>query len=286
MRNCCFTINNYTREDLDKLAELENKLKYIVCGFETGANGTDHIQGYLELNCQMTFNSLKKFMPRAHMEARKGNSTQASDYCKKDGIFFTNGLISKQGSRNDLDKIRQIANSEGMREVTAIGNLQQIRVAEKFLQYNEIIRDWKPEVIWITGPTGSGKSRLARSILGNDDVYTKSDVSKWFDGYDAHENVILDDFRGSWMAFSDLLTLIDRYERRVEYKGGTRQFLAKRIVITSIMAPKDCYPNVGEDIRQLERRIDTLTVLENNLPEVSLPEVGGVILNPPPMTTE
>lgn len=281
MRNCCFTINNYTREDIDKLCELESKLVYLIVGFEIGEQGTEHIQGYLELKSEMRFESLKKFMPRAHMEARKGKNTQASDYCKKEGYFVTFGKLKIQGARKDLDRVRECSLEGGMREVTALYNAQQIKVAEKFLTYNEPARNFKPHVIWITGPTGSGKSMTARHIVGEEDVYTKSDVSKWFDGYDGHENVILDDFRGSWMAFSDFLTLIDRYERRVEFKGGSRQFLAKKIVITSIMRPENCYPGVGEDIQQLLRRIDDTIVLGNPVAEVPLQKSGGNTEPPP-----
>ena len=275
MRNCCFTINNYTREDIDLLCEFENVIVYIVAGFEVGEQGTPHIQGYMEFRNEIHFNRIKKGLPRAHIEARKGKNTQAADYCKKEGYFMEHGKLKVQGARNDLDRVRQVAIESGMREITATCNLQQIKVAEKFLTYNEPCRDFKPTVTWITGPTGSGKSRRAREILGPDDVYTKSDVSKWFDGYDAHENVILDDFRGSWMAFSDLLTLLDRYERRVEFKGGCRQFLAKNIVITSIMRPEQCYPNVGEDIQQLLRRIDKQLVLEIPAAEVLQQKSGG-----------
>lgn len=67
------------------------------------------------------------------------------------------------------------------------------------------------------------------------------DNTKWWDGYDKQEFVILDDFRGSQMQFNELLRLLDRYQHRVEFKGGSRQFDSPNIIITSINHPKDPY---------------------------------------------
>ena len=52
-----------------------------------------------------------------------------------------------------------------MRAVTRTSTYTQIKTAENFLSYNEEPRNWKPTVFWIYGATGTGKSRLARSIL-------------------------------------------------------------------------------------------------------------------------
>jgi len=93
----------------------------------------------------------------------------------------------------------------------------------------------------------------------SNDPYVKGDASKWWNGYDSHEYVIIDDFRDGHMSFNELLTLLDRYERRIETKGGMRQFVAKQIIITCNAPPTELYGNViNERKDQLLRRIDLI----------------------------
>lgn len=210
-----------------------------------------------------------------HLECRIGTRTQARDYCAEDGIFTEVGDFEKcgQGCRNDLDITRQRAMDGGMREVTLTSNMQQIRVAEKFLTYHEEPRDWKPIILWYWGPTGTGKSREARNNTEPSDTYTKNTPTKWWNGYDRHEDVIIDDFRDSWWSLTEMLSLLDRYERQVETKGGERQFVPRKIIVTSAHSPTTMYMGCGEDREQLLRRIDVVTEFRN--------EVGGVTLEPP-----
>lgn len=209
---------------------------------------------------------------RWHIEGRRGTQIQAIDYCKKDACYISHGKPKIQGQRTDLDRIRGIAHEDGMRAVCVAGNLQQIRVAEKYLTYCEEPRDWKPNVTWIWGDSGTGKSRMARELCG-EDVYTKNTGTKWWDGYDNHEDVIIDDFRDSWWPITYMLALLDRYEMIIEYKGGTRQFRPRNIIVTSIKDPIECYINTGECHMQLKRRIDKIIHLVSDVAEV-----GGVIV--------
>lgn len=87
-RNWCFTINNYSMEDINRLKALE--YKYIVFGEEVGSKGTPHIQGYIEFKNARSFQSVSKKI-KGHIEKRKGNAIQASQYCKKDGKFYEDG---------------------------------------------------------------------------------------------------------------------------------------------------------------------------------------------------
>nr|UOF77873.1 rep protein [Cressdnaviricota sp.] len=282
-RNICFTVNNYSDEEREHILNWD-KWAYVIVAEEIGETGTSHLQCYGELTNRVRFGALQDFFERrAHIEERRGTQKEAIDYCKKDGVFEERGQKRNQGNRGDLERVRHLALDLGMRGVTRVCNSQQIKVSEKFLQYNEEERDWKPQVIWLWGKTGVGKSRKAREIL-NDDIYTKNEGSKWWDGYDGHENVIIDDFRGHWFSdcggFNYILGLLDRYGFMVQYKGGHRQFLARRIVITCPWPPEQAIQGGVEDIQQILRRIDVIELMDE--PEV-WPEtevVGGNTMPP------
>jgi len=274
VRCVCFTINNPTADDEADLNRLRGMCSYWVVGREgRGEGATPHYQGYCEFHKSTRLSSVCKILRRGHVERRLGNALEASAYCKKEGEWTEGGQMKEQGKRTDLDKIRLLAlDNGGMRAVSAIGNLQQIRVAEIFLTYNEEPRDWKPEVIWLWGPTGVGKSRSARELCG-EDIYCKNTGTKWWDGYDGHDDIIIDDFRDSWWPITYMLGLLDRYEFRVEIKGGYRQIRAHRIIITSAQNPRDCYIGTGEAVEQLLRRIDIINELVPVVADVA--EVGG-----------
>lgn len=89
-RNWCFTLNNYTPEDIDTLTQ--SKFQYIFQE-EKGENGTAHLQGLLCSNNAVSFNSIKKLIPKAHIEACK-NKNASINYCKKGetrcGMVYTN----------------------------------------------------------------------------------------------------------------------------------------------------------------------------------------------------
>ena len=196
----CFTYNNYD-EAGEQRFQSSDRLAYLVYGRETGKSGTKHLQGYLEINGQLSFRKLVTLFPGVHFEPRRGTAAEAVTYCQKDGDVFERGTCSNQEARYDLDGARDAAYYDGMRSVSARCNAQQIRVAEKFLEYCEEPRKWEPRVWWFWGETGVGKSRSAREKAwaagyeGEHDVYIKNVGNKWWPGYDRHPVVIIDDFR-------------------------------------------------------------------------------------------
>ena len=267
LRNFVFTVNNYTEDELAGILG-RGEFTYVICGMEVGEEGTPHLQGYAELATKKRFETVRRlFGGRAHIESRRGTQEQAVNYCKKDGEFREAGEKRCQGYRADLDRVRGDAIDNGMRGVVREYNLQQIRVAEKFLEYNEDARDWKPTVRWYWGGTGVGKSRRCRTECDGMDMYVKNSGNKWWPGYDGHSHVIIDDFRDDWWSLEFMLALLDRYGFVVECKGGQRQFLATDIWITTPFSPEHCYAGRG-DINQLLRRIDVVEQIVPDVPEV------------------
>ena len=143
-----------------------------------------------------------------------------------------------------------------MKDVVAQAtSYQSIRMAEVWLKYFEKPREWKTKVMWYWGVTGSGKSYAAHKQ--SEHPYICLETNQWWEGYDAHEHVIIDDMRKNFCTYSRLLNLLDEYGCVVECKGGSRQLLAKQIIITSCYHPAEMY-DTREDIEQLLRRIDKI----------------------------
>lgn len=263
-RNWCFTLNNFTEEEYNAILEWETD--YIVIGKETGEEGTPHLQGYVEWKGSKPLGRLKKLNPRIHWETRRGSREEASEYCKKENNFYENGKTTKsQGKRNDLERVKEMVKAgANTREIWDIApSFQAMKMAEIGMKLYEQQRMWEMHVYWFWGPTGSGKTRRAFEEAQNPWISGKS--LKWWDGYDGHKHVIIDDFRADFCTFHELLRILDRYPYRVETKGGTRQLVATHIWITSCHPPEKIYQKSEEDVQQLLRRITQVTYIAQKL---------------------
>lgn len=256
-RAYCFTVNNWTESDVAAVQALAIDAQYVIYGKEVGDAGTPHLQGYVYYKNARSFKSVKKGLPRAHIEVARGCPQSNIAYCSKQGDVWSSGEPPRQGERTDIDVVRdEMKAGANMRRVVDVApSYQAIKIAEVWLKYNESARNFKPEIRWFYGSTGAGKTRAARAWLGDVDVYTCMNTGRWFDGYDGHKNLLVDDFRKDFCKFADFLKFLDRYEYRVETKGGTRQLLATKMAITCPYHPRDVYKN-REDVEQLIRRIE------------------------------
>lgn len=256
-RNYCFT--DFI---LDSDFYTDIPFKYLIYGLETcPETGKKHFQGTIIFKDQKTETAARKLFTPRHVEPCV-NIEKSIEYCKKEGDYQEYGNTPLgAGKRTDLDQIRDIVKTTGkIRDVIDIAkNYQGVRMAEVILKYQEPARDWKPIVKWYYGPTGTGKTKTAMEEMT--DPYIAMATNKWWEGYDSHENVIIDDMRGDFCKFHELLRMLDRYAYRIETKGGSRQFRAKTIIITSCYSPTEMF-DTREDIQQLLRRIDEIKVFK------------------------
>lgn len=259
------TWNNYKEDSYDYVKQyIENNCKYgLLCKEEAPTTGTKHLHFYLHFKSEKAFNVMKKKFPKANVQKANGTAQDNYNYISKtDKDFFEFGEKPQQGKRNDINRIiTSVQSGENMRQIIPQStSLQSIKIAEVCMKYYETKRNFKTAVFWFWGKTGTGKTRYAYELFP--EAYEKRSDSKWWDGYDAHQDVIIDDFRSSHIGFVELLKLLDRYPCKVEIKGGFRQLLAKNIVITAPEPPEEMYKTLkhdcGEDIQQLLRRIEVI----------------------------
>lgn len=255
-RRFCLTWNNFKEDSLSTIANTGHS--YIIVGKEKGEGGTPHYQIYVEYKNPITFSAVcKRFNKKAHVEVAEGDADANIKYCSKENMIFSEGVPFKQGARNDLKDIRiNIEKGKNIREMAInedIINYQGLRMAEGLMKYFEPKRMDPPTIIWRYGETGAGKSKWVYDKFGTE-VFTPTSF-KWWEGYDGHKVVLIDDIRDDWCKFHEFIKLTDRYPYRVECKNGSRQLLATTIVITSPYHPRECW-ETWEDKDQLVRRIE------------------------------
>lgn len=224
-----------------------------------------HWQGYVEMMAPMKFAGVKKLMgDKCHIEKRKGTRDEAKAYCSKEDSRVPGSKtiewgtwIKGRGHRSDLDSALQCDSLLDVKEQFPKAFVMYGRgLKEYFTAVGD--RKWKTQIHVIWGQTGTGKSRMANSEAPK--AFQKQPNNKWWDGYNGHEDVILDDFRPSWFDISYMLNLLDRYPMKVEIKGGSVDFLARRLYITSCMHPSE-WTNSQIELPQLLRRIEKITWL-------------------------
>lgn len=269
-----FVFTDYVR-DRDFLLSLP--YAYICWGDEIcPTTSRPHFQGFIYLKDAKTETAVRKMFQSRHVKPQheKATNQQSIDYCKGNytnhegvykplnEVFEEHGIQpQQQGKRNDIISIQEKIREGNctMRDIlTSATTFQTIRIAEINLKYFEKPRNWAPEVFWFYGPTGTNKTKTATEMC--EDPYTCMETTRWWEAYDGHADVIIDDYRPSFCSFQTLLRLLDRYEFRVECKGGSRQLRAKRIFITTPKNPEDTWSGqTAEDISQLMRRITHIT---------------------------
>jgi len=268
-QNYAFTWNNYSEDALIMLSEIV--CEYVVYGKEIApTTGTPHLQGFIKFKNDRSVKAVRKLFLGASIKPCFSSDVNNVNYCTKENDFVERGTRpTGQGKRSDLDIIRDLIQEDPkMRKVVNVAtSYQSVKMAEQILKYHEKPRNWKCEVYWFWGSTGTGKSETAYEMCDPNDTYTAMSTAKWFDGYDSHSDVIIDDMRKDFCKFHELLRLLDRYAFKVETKGGTRQFRAKRIFITSCYPP-DILFETREDIQQLLRRITEVRQFGEDPPEL------------------
>ncbi len=278
-RNVCFTLNNPT-----ELLQFEpEKMTYLVYQEEFGESGTYHLQGYCEFKCQTALSTIKTLLGgQPHIEARRGTAAEASAYCKKEETrapgseVFEEGTISQPpGKRNDLISFKDdVLRGKKKRQLLDDHLSTLARYPKLYDMINGLTRPEREEgveVYLLIGPTGTGKTRYVMDkYKGNDEFYTQplSNGTTWYDNYDGHKYVLIDDFAGaaSHMTLSTLLQILDRYACQVPTKGSHTWFHPHKVYVTTNILPKDWYKWEKRETQYaaLARRFTTTLLFEKD----------------------
>ena len=268
-RAYAFTWNNYEEKDIEYVLSLP--ADYIIIGLEVGELNTPHLQGYIYKKSKMTFNGLKKKLPKCHIEEAKGSPQQNKTYCSKDKKFFETGECPSQGKRSDLDEVKNtLVSQKTSVEEIIMENPMTYHLYGRTLEKIEDIMNRKKfrttmtTCTWYYGKTDTGKSHKAYENFNPETHYNWKDDKGWWEGYKQQDIVIINEFRGE-IPYRNLLKLIDKHPYEVIRRNREPiPFTSKHIIITSSLPPQEIFHNLAENdsLEQLFRRIQIIELKE------------------------
>lgn len=259
-----FTTFNLDNDEMTKFPDssIPDALpcKFIIYGKELcPSNGRPHLQGYLTLNHATTVRSVvKKLNPKdkAATTYTKVFSSQlpyrAMDYCTKDGDFTARGeppIAPVDKGKGEKRRWSEILSNSRSGNHTAIPDeirfkfKRCIDAHRRDALLEQSPRDTNATMLWFHGAPGTGKSWLARNTYP--DAYLKS-CSKWWDGYNNEDAVIIEDFDKNHEKVAHHLKIwADRYPFPAEIKGGQMKIRPSIIIVTSNYHPDEIWEDSG-----------------------------------------
>lgn len=270
LRHCTVTIFHSSFTCIDDLSR-DERVQYIIAQEEVcPETKRQHIQGYIQFKRPVKFTTLQNLLPPGtHIEKARGSPEENRQYCSKlesrkpGGRSLESGEITQQGKRTDLIKFKraidagkkeaEIAKDEDLFGVWARNPGLYKRYKTSAITPRD--RSSPPDVTFITGPPGVGKTRRVFDEH-KDQVFIK-DNTKWWDGYEGQRCILIDEINthDHWK-IEEILRFLDRYPYQGQTKGGYVNINSPFIAITTNKTLDELYPEIShEQMQALERRI-------------------------------
>lgn len=267
-----------TLNDVSKIEELKQNimtyksLRYLMIGAieKAPTTGHEHVHIYAYFKTPLKL-SIKKCCG-AHVEPTKGTFNDNLQYLTKDGdLTFEWGERPHQGLKTVKELREMNADDVPPQYYNIKTKIDQKKHDEDvfFQMLDEIERDElkAPEIVYITGGTGKGKTFTAYKTALKE--FEKSKIGKltlkneFFDVINENADCfIIEEFRPSQIKASDFLQLTDKYGFRCNVKGGFCTLRPKKIFICSIIPPEQIYKE--EINKQFLRRITKIINLDED----------------------
>lgn len=264
---------NKERIKLHYIIESLQDYDFFVFQIESGdITGYKHIQLYVEHDDKISFSTLKKFFPRAHIESRLGTKKQAYIYCTKTetrlhgpfefGIkpsFKTSSEIKRTATEEFVSAIRGGATDKELLECFPSLYLQRKKMINDIreiynIKFERFNRDVK--VYYLSGSTGVGKSSYIRRKFKSSDIYVVSDYDGHpFDNYKGEKVIVFDEYRSNF-SLSLFLQYLDIYPLDLPARYENKVAKYDYVYIVSNWPIEKQYEGLPDyDIRAFYRRI-------------------------------
>lgn len=232
-----------------------------------------HFHQVIVFENQISFNTIKKSYPTAHIQKPKISVFKCIEYCE----------ANKNGKKTNFQEIGERPKNTRFQTVAELKECEEPDLLD-WKQYNTYMKIHENDeidvddmykdvmVYYISGPSGVGKTEKAKQIVrdNKDKFGTKVSIVKYegefWHGVGTGRNIaIYDDFRDSHMKPSEFINFIDYNKHYMNVKGGNCVNDYKLIIITSVQPLDDIYKNVSEEPRkQWIRRITEIKIKDED----------------------
>lgn len=260
-RGYCFTWFNYTDATIQFIKELN--YTYLVFGYEVcPTTEKAHLQGYIHFTNGRSFEAVRRLLKGAHVSISAGTAQQNREYClkireqdtKANEIFYEDGTLpitAKEKGLKEKKRWRDVITNAKSGDFAAIEEenpdiyVRNYNVLKK-IRVDNMQRGTDNQTLsayWIYGPPRTGKTHAAYTTFP--DAYRK-DNTKWWDGYQGEDTVVMDDFDKYHKGLGGYLKKwADKWAFPAENKGSSvGNIRPKRLIITSNYSINEIF---GED---------------------------------------
>lgn len=273
-RRWCFTLNNPEKTDeefYEYLKGLEH-IKYFIFQREKApTTGTIHLQGFLIFVVGKRFNTIKNYLPTAHIEKCEGSSVQNREYCSKTETRFDPpmqfGEFAEERGRTDIKNIIELvqsgATNKTIRELYPNQYMRYFdkieRIRQEILSESNNSGVKNMQVCYIYGDTSLGKTYNLVTGYAMSDICRVTDyVKDPFSTYNHQDIIVFEEFRSQFAA-STMLNYLDCYLISLPCRYVNKFAFYTKAFITTNIPPEKQYKSVQESepetFKAFERRL-------------------------------
>lgn len=260
----------YTHEHIVEIIRSNFKTITFFCmADEEGSMYHTHV--FVVFTSRVRFSMVKRYFPEAHIERCRGSVSDNVNYIKKsgkweldeskqekkiEGTFEEYGTQppDSKGKRSDMSDLYQMVldnmtNAEILATnqdyILQIDKLDQIRTTILTERFKETVR-LDLEVIYISGATGTGKTRGVLEGNGYSNVYRVTDYLHPFDGYRCQPVICFDEFRSS-LKLKEMLLYCDIYPIELPSRYANKFACYNKVYIVSNWSLEKQYPEIQRE---------------------------------------
>lgn len=246
-------------------------LIYLCMADEQGTQFHTHI--FVVFASRVRFSMLKRYLPESHIEKCKGSVSDNVNYIKKTGKWENTAKQEKRiegtfeeygtqppdskGKRSDMSELYQMVldnmtNAEILAQnqdyILQIDKIDKVRTTVLAERFKETVR-LDLEVIYISGKTGTGKTRGVLEKNGYSNVYRVTDYLHPFDSYNGQPVIAFDEFRSS-LKIKEMLLYCDIYPIELPSRYANKFACYNKVYIISNWILEKQYPEIQKEDRE------------------------------------